>query len=538
MTRARSTALGVLYAAGAAVTFAIYMVASERAGQRYESVTTLLWAFAFASLFWAVVSRGGAFPFEPTLDALARLGVIVIGTLLPFICVVAALRHLPAPRAAVAATLEPVLAAVSRGGCTTSIWRPSSSPAARWSWGRSSGCSRTAPTWRPSWLRRCGKHVEGRLTAWHRPRLWLECGAPLPAFLEEGNPLASRWLAVAGCLVAVSALGACGSDDDNGSSSSGTSASGGGGTKNVKIYHQPPVRRDRPSADGRRRQGREARPVAGEQHRSVLQDQLPAARRLDCPGWSVGSGPDVDQRAQGCAGQGDRRLHRRVQLRCVGDLDPDHQPGGPDADQPVEHGARADEGPGPERQGCAWQVLPDRQAHVRACRRGGPHPGCRSGRLDEGAWRQEAVRRRTTSRFTARVLPRPRPMPRSCNGIEVAGNEGIDIKAPNYRALASKIKASGADAFFFGGITASNGVQLYKDVWAANPGIKLFGPDGVAETSFTSKSRRTLRRNVHHGRHDRPEGLPARRPEVLQGLQGQVRRRPRRSRTRSTGTRP
>jgi branched-chain amino acid transport system substrate-binding protein len=73
------------------------------------------------------------------------------------------------------------------------------------------------------------------------------------------------------------------------------------------------------------------------------------------------------------------------------------------------------------------------------------------------------------------------------NGIEVAGNEGIDIKAPNYRALAAKIKSSGADAFFFGGITASNGVQLYKDVYAANPNIKLFGPDGVAETSFTSK---------------------------------------------------
>jgi branched-chain amino acid transport system substrate-binding protein len=73
------------------------------------------------------------------------------------------------------------------------------------------------------------------------------------------------------------------------------------------------------------------------------------------------------------------------------------------------------------------------------------------------------------------------------NGIQVLGNEGIDIKAPNYRALAQKIKSSGADAFFFGGITASNGVQLYKDVFAANPNIKMFGPDGVAETSFTSK---------------------------------------------------
>jgi drug/metabolite transporter (DMT)-like permease len=102
---------GVLYAAGAMVTFAIYMVASERAGHHYESVTTLLWAFAFASLFWAVVQPWWSFPFA-RVDVWLGLGVIVVGTLLPFICVVAALRHLPAPRAAVAATLEPVLAAI------------------------------------------------------------------------------------------------------------------------------------------------------------------------------------------------------------------------------------------------------------------------------------------------------------------------------------------------------------------------------------------------------------------------------------------
>src|SRR5436190_2102205 len=102
---------GVLYATGAAITFAIYMVASERAGHRYESVTTLLWAFAFATLFWAIVQPWWAFPFA-RVDPWLALGVIVIGTLLPFICVVAALRHLPAPRVAVAATLEPVLAAV------------------------------------------------------------------------------------------------------------------------------------------------------------------------------------------------------------------------------------------------------------------------------------------------------------------------------------------------------------------------------------------------------------------------------------------
>jgi drug/metabolite transporter (DMT)-like permease len=103
--------LGVVFAVGACFTFAIYMVASERAGHRYEPVTTLVWAFAFATLFWAVVQPWWTFPASKVNPWLG-LGVIVIGTLLPFICVVAALRHIPAPRAAIAATLEPVLAAL------------------------------------------------------------------------------------------------------------------------------------------------------------------------------------------------------------------------------------------------------------------------------------------------------------------------------------------------------------------------------------------------------------------------------------------
>ena len=72
-------------------------------------------------------------------------------------------------------------------------------------------------------------------------------------------------------------------------------------------------------------------------------------------------------------------------------------------------------------------------------------------------------------------------------GIQVLGDEGIDPKAANYRSLAQKMKSAGADAFFFGGITANNAVQLWGDIFAANPNIKGFGPDGVAETSFSSK---------------------------------------------------
>lgn len=107
--------LGLAFAFGAAVTFAFYMLGSERAGQRYEPRTTLVWAFGFASLFWAVVQPWWSFPFGhfETTDALLQgLGVIVIGTLLPFLLIVTALRLLPASRAAVVATLEPVLAAI------------------------------------------------------------------------------------------------------------------------------------------------------------------------------------------------------------------------------------------------------------------------------------------------------------------------------------------------------------------------------------------------------------------------------------------
>jgi drug/metabolite transporter (DMT)-like permease len=108
--------LGVLAAFGAAVTFVIYILGSERAGLTLEPVTTLFYAFGFASLMWAVVAPWWSFPFEAAFgslrDVLLSLGVIVVGTLLPFMCIVEALRHVPAPRAAVVATLEPVLAAV------------------------------------------------------------------------------------------------------------------------------------------------------------------------------------------------------------------------------------------------------------------------------------------------------------------------------------------------------------------------------------------------------------------------------------------
>jgi branched-chain amino acid transport system substrate-binding protein len=69
-------------------------------------------------------------------------------------------------------------------------------------------------------------------------------------------------------------------------------------------------------------------------------------------------------------------------------------------------------------------------------------------------------------------------------GLKVATNEGIDPKAPNFRSQAGSLKDMGVDCFVFAGVTPNGAVQLYKDVSAALPEAKLYGPDGVSNPEF------------------------------------------------------
>jgi branched-chain amino acid transport system substrate-binding protein len=68
-------------------------------------------------------------------------------------------------------------------------------------------------------------------------------------------------------------------------------------------------------------------------------------------------------------------------------------------------------------------------------------------------------------------------------GLKIENEQGTDKNAPNYRSIASQIKS---DCFAFAGVTGENAVQVYKDVAAAAPNAKLYGPDGVAEEAFTN----------------------------------------------------
>ena len=72
-------------------------------------------------------------------------------------------------------------------------------------------------------------------------------------------------------------------------------------------------------------------------------------------------------------------------------------------------------------------------------------------------------------------------------GMKIAGEDSWDGKAANFRALADKVKSSGADAVFAGGIIDNNGPQLFKDLHAASPDANLFGPDGMATVDFTKE---------------------------------------------------
>jgi drug/metabolite transporter (DMT)-like permease len=74
-----------------------------------------VWGFGLSTLFWLVIQPIWTFPLH-TLSSGSNAAyaayVVIGGTLIPFACMITAVRHLPAARAAVIATLEPVLGAV------------------------------------------------------------------------------------------------------------------------------------------------------------------------------------------------------------------------------------------------------------------------------------------------------------------------------------------------------------------------------------------------------------------------------------------
>lgn len=70
------------------------------------------------------------------------------------------------------------------------------------------------------------------------------------------------------------------------------------------------------------------------------------------------------------------------------------------------------------------------------------------------------------------------------NGGTVINNEGIERNQPDYKTHMSKVKDSGADLLYFGGLIDTGGPQLIKDLKTVAPNIAFMGPDGIVSQYF------------------------------------------------------
>jgi branched-chain amino acid transport system substrate-binding protein len=70
-------------------------------------------------------------------------------------------------------------------------------------------------------------------------------------------------------------------------------------------------------------------------------------------------------------------------------------------------------------------------------------------------------------------------------GIKIVGFTAFDAKASSYESTAVKIKASGAQGVFIGGLICENGGKLIKDIHAGVPKAQIMLPDGFTPASAT-----------------------------------------------------
>ena len=73
-------------------------------------------------------------------------------------------------------------------------------------------------------------------------------------------------------------------------------------------------------------------------------------------------------------------------------------------------------------------------------------------------------------------------------GLNVVGFTAWDPKASSYEALATRIKQSGADWVYLGGLICENGAKLISDMKAGIPGVKLLAPDGFSDFTANGAS--------------------------------------------------
>lgn len=106
--------VGVTWGLVSAVVFASYLVYGEFLGRRHSSITLVTWGFVFASVFWLIVQPIWTFPTDLSTKVWAELvWIAIIGTALPFLFSMSALRRAASGIVGVVSTTEPVFAAIA-----------------------------------------------------------------------------------------------------------------------------------------------------------------------------------------------------------------------------------------------------------------------------------------------------------------------------------------------------------------------------------------------------------------------------------------
>ena len=119
--------IGITAAFCGALALTAYMLMAERERRHRDPVSLSFYGFGFAAVFWAIVQPVWQFPWSVLDDRVSLQGnlsdrtapvwllvafIVVFGTMITFSLLTGALRHIPATRASIVATLEPVLATV------------------------------------------------------------------------------------------------------------------------------------------------------------------------------------------------------------------------------------------------------------------------------------------------------------------------------------------------------------------------------------------------------------------------------------------
>jgi drug/metabolite transporter (DMT)-like permease len=118
---------GIGFALLAAASYAVYILMAEHLVGARAAESTLAWGFGAAAVFWAVLRPPWDFPYGRMADSVSLGGrladasvplglliawIIVLGSVIPFAMMVRGLASLPATRATLLATWEPVAGAV------------------------------------------------------------------------------------------------------------------------------------------------------------------------------------------------------------------------------------------------------------------------------------------------------------------------------------------------------------------------------------------------------------------------------------------